>query len=135
MKEGPLWKSDQDSESLTLLKDFGRKHHFSLSSRVLSCPSAGSLRTLPPLNPFPLTEGEGRPLGFGERSRVPHLLSLCDNSHVPTERVDQVLNGLLLGEVRQVDEVFIVIAAGAETGVRDTQARPLEDICFPPGLT
>lgn len=48
------------------------------------------------------------------------------------ERVDQVLNGLLLGEVRQVDEVFIVIAAGAETG-----ARALEDVCFPPtaGLT
>lgn len=47
------------------------------------------------------------------------------------ERVDQVLNGLILGEIRQVDEVFVVVAARAEMGARDTQARFLQGICFP----
>lgn len=108
-----------------------------MSCRALSykgsfcCPSLGSLRAFPPLNPFTLTGGEGRPLGFGKRSWAAHLLSLCDNSRVPVERVDQVLNGLFLGEIRQVDEVFLVVAARAQMGARDAQVSLLQDTCFP----
>lgn len=60
-----------------------------------------------------------------------HLLVLCNNSYVSTEGVDQVLDGQLLGEVRQEDEVFMVIAAGVETGARGAWARHLENISFP----
>lgn len=59
----------------------------------------------------------------GARDRAGHLLRLRDKSCVPMERVDQVLDGQLLGEVRQVDEVFIVIAAGVEMGARGTWTR------------
>lgn len=66
----------------------------------------------------------------GERDRAGHLFSLCDNSCVPTKWVDQVLDGQFLGEVRQVNEVFTVMAAGVEMKARNTWARPLEGICF-----
>lgn len=65
------------------------------------------------------------------RDRAAHLLSLCDNSYIPMERVDQVLDGLLLGEARQVDVVFGVIAAGVERGAGGTQATCLGDIFLP----
>lgn len=91
----------------------------------------------PLLGPFTLTGvgGKGRPLGFGagqkgsgERGRAVHLLVLGDNGHVPLERVHQVFDGQLLGEVRQVNEVFTVKTEWAEVGGQHTQVRPGEDL-------
>lgn len=89
---------------------------------MASLPSQGNKGDLQDLGWAEMKWGEG--LGT-------HLLCLCDNSYVPMERVDQVLDRQLFGEVCQVDVVFTVIAAEVEMEAKGAQARPLEDICFP----
>ena len=90
----------------------------------------------PLLDPFTLTGVGGRretpglrgwaERKWGEGGRAVHLFVLCDNVHVTLERVHQVLDGQLLGDVRQVNEVFTVKTEWAEVGGQHTQVRPGE---------
>lgn len=81
---------------------------------------------------FTLTGQEGlgdEQGGLGEKNRVADLFSFCDKSHVSLVRVDHVFDDGVLGEVRQINEVYPIVAAEAERG------RELRDEDSPESLT